>query len=78
MNGPEHYRLAEALLECATEMSRPTVGGEDPDWDEVAVHTDLADVHARLAQVAATIDVAQAWADAGATEAWRDVTGAPG
>ncbi len=71
MNGPEHYREAERLLELA-ENTDWTVS-VPPAYRDVAHAAAL--VHAQLAQVAATIehglargrqgfDVATAWTDA--------------
>lgn len=70
MNGPEHYRDAELLLDCATGMAR-----DNADPDEVATHLALAAVHARLAQVAATVSTAYGWADTDTIQAWYDATG---
>lgn len=66
MNGPEHYRLAEQHLEQAA--ARAPRG----PWTEY--HLKVADLHAQLAQVAATVD-APILEDAADARAARDDLG---
>lgn len=67
MNGPEHYREAEALLAIAERHIT-----EDPrDMRISEVSADAAQVHATLALAAATIAVNLPISDA----AWREVAG---
>lgn len=75
MNGPEHYREAERRLLMAWE--------EDRVPEDVAHLVAEAQVHATLAQVAATADLAAAYSYANecsgvAIEDWAEVLGLPG
>lgn len=67
MNGAEHYRLAETLVETAAHHSDSNVA------DELIR---IAQVHAVLAQAAATaalLTVNPAFADYNEARAWADV-----
>lgn len=63
MTGPDHYRAAEELVECAASALT-----DDPVWEYLAA----AKVHATLALAAATIDAEMSNP---ALDAWADVTG---
>lgn len=51
MNGPEHYREAEQLLDAAFASTATTFEGDNPEADRLIA---AAQVHATLAHAAAT------------------------
>jgi hypothetical protein len=68
MNGPQHYREAEAQLAAAQSMGANSPIGE-------AAHLRYASVHATLAQVAVWADLVGDMDDAmEARKAWTEVT----
>ena len=57
MTGPEHYREAEAKLDAAHAIARPSSGHTDEDAVSlIGVALQRAQVHATLALAAATAD----------------------
>jgi hypothetical protein len=70
VTGPEHYRKAEAKLEAARQIAHPGSGHTDENAVLlVGIALQHAQVHATLAQAAATADAARlaeshpAWAE---------------
>lgn len=62
MTGPEHYRAAEHYLNGAKTAT---------DGDEMMESTALAQVHATLAQAAATVSAAHGHLSVDEDAAWR-------
>jgi hypothetical protein len=77
MNGPDHYRAAERLLEHAAGMLATDVAPEDRAElvQRQAAVASMATAHALLA-AAATAGLS-AHLDIGETSAWRDAAGTP-
>jgi hypothetical protein len=68
MTGPEHYREAERLLRGAT-----LPNGDINVGTIFQSQIEAAQVHATLAQAAATVEAANRAMGSGEYEAWREV-----
>lgn len=82
MNGPEHYRKAEECAAKADHILFQKGGSTQGEREVAAALAQLAQVHAQLAQVAATMNTASSpdypiaeppSAYDGAELTWRDV-----
>jgi hypothetical protein len=74
MTGPEHFRAAERCRERASQAQNAAYDGATRDgWEKAAYWNDSAQVHATLAQAAATIETIAARAPGDLSRDWEDI-----